>query len=102
MNLWLAIAGMGLITYAIRLVPIWMLERVTIGLGWRQALRVVPAAVLSAIFLPELVMPGGVIDFSLGNARLIAGLVAILVAWRSKNILWTLAVGMALLWLLQT
>ena len=101
MNLWLAILGMGVITYGIRLVPIWLLERATIGEGWRQALRFVPAAVLSAIILPELFMPGGTLDISLGNARLLAGLLAILVAWRTKNILWTLAVGMVLLWMLQ-
>lgn len=101
MNLWVAIFGMGIITYAIRLVPIWLLERVTIGDSWRQALRYVPAAVLSAIILPEVVMPGGVLDLTLGNARLIAGLLAILIAWRTKNILWTLAVGMILLWVLQ-
>jgi branched-subunit amino acid transport protein len=100
MNLWAAIVGMGVITYAIRLVPIWLLERATISVGWRQALRFVPAAVLSAIILPELVMPGGTFDLSLGNARLLAGLVAILVAWRTKNILWTLAAGMGLLWVL--
>jgi branched-subunit amino acid transport protein len=101
MNLWLAIIGMGVITYAIRLVPIWLLEKTTISPGWRQALRFVPAAVLSAIILPELLMPGGVLDFSLGNGRLLAGLAAILVAWRTQNILWTLAVGMSLLWLLS-
>lgn len=100
MNLWIAIFGMGVITYAIRLVPIWLLERATISTGWRQTLRFVPAAVLSAIILPELMMPGGVLDLSLGNARLIAGLVAILIAWRTRNILWTLAVGMVLLWTL--
>ena len=101
MNLWVAIFGMGIITYAIRLVPIWLLERVTIGDSWRQALRYVPAAVLSAIILPEVVMPGGVLDLTLGNARFFAGLLAILIAWRTKNILWTLAVGMILLWVLQ-
>ena len=60
----------------------------------------VATAVLSAIILPELLQPGGTLDISLGNARLLAGLVAILVAWRTKNILWTLAVGMGLLWIL--
>ena len=101
MTNWIAILGMGVITYTIRLVPIWLLERATVGEQWRRALRFVPAAVLSAIILPELVQPGGVMDISLGNARLLAGLLAILVAWRTKNILITLAVGMVALWLLQ-
>ncbi|VAW31425.1 hypothetical protein MNBD_CHLOROFLEXI01-4742 [hydrothermal vent metagenome] len=101
MNLWFAIIGMGVITYAIRLIPIWLLERATISDSWRQIFRFVPAAVLSAIILPELLMPSGTLDFSLGNERLLAGVLAILVAWRTKNILATLGVGMGLLWLLQ-
>jgi len=101
MNIWLAIIGMGIITYAIRLTPILLMERVEIGGRLRQALRFVPAAVLSAIILPELLLPGGELDISLGNERLLAGLLAGIVAWRTKNVLWTIAAGMAALWALQ-
>lgn len=38
---------------------------------------------------------------SMTNVRLWAGLLAALVAWRTKNFLLTLAVGMAALWMLQ-
>lgn len=101
MNIWLAMIGMGLITYALRLGPILLMERIEISGTARQALRFVPAAVLSAIIFPELLMPGGALDISLGNERLLAGLLAAVVAWRTKNVLWTIAVGMAALWLLQ-
>ncbi|MCL4263034.1 MAG: AzlD domain-containing protein [Anaerolineae bacterium] len=97
---WLTIIGMGLITYAIRLTPVLLLERLSLSPALRRALKFVPVAVLSAIILPELVMPGGGVDVSLENGRLLAGLLAILVAWRTKNVLWTIAVGMAALWLL--
>ncbi len=97
---WLTIIGMGLITYAIRLTPVLLLERFELSPALRQALKFVPVAVLSAIIVPELVMPGGGVDVSLGNGRLLAGLLAIFVAWRTKNVLWTIAVGMAALWLL--
>jgi branched-subunit amino acid transport protein len=56
---------------------------------------------LSAIILPELVMPGGVVDLSFANARLWAGLAAALIAWRSRNVLWTIGGGMVILWTLQ-
>lgn len=98
--MWLAIIGMGVITYAIRLTPILLLERFELSPALRQALRFVPVAVLSAIIVPELVMMGGGVDVSLGNGRLLAGLLAILVAWRTKNVLWTIAIGMGALWLL--
>jgi branched-subunit amino acid transport protein len=67
----------------------------------RQALRFVPAAVLSAIILPEVVQPAGVLDLSLGNERLLAGLVAVVVAWYTRNVLWTIGAGMVTLWLVQ-
>jgi branched-subunit amino acid transport protein len=67
----------------------------------RRALEYVPASVLSAITLPELIMHHGVADISLGNYRLIAGVVAIMVAWRTRQVLPTLVAGMVMLWGLQ-
>ena len=61
----------------------------------------VPTAVLSAIILPELLQPGGTLDISLGNTRLLAGLIAALVAWRTQNILATIVAGMGALWILE-
>ena len=101
MSLWLTILGMGLVTYAIRLVPLLALERWPLPLRLRQALRFVPPAVLSAILLPELVRPGGIVDVSFANDRLIAGLSAIAIAWFSKNVLLTIAAGLVVLWTLQ-
>jgi branched-subunit amino acid transport protein len=95
---WLIIVGMGVITYAIRLAPIVLLERFELSPQIRQALKFVPVAVLSAIIVPELVLvEGDVVVW--GNGRLLAGVVAAVVAWRTKNVLWTIAVGMVVLWL---
>lgn len=100
-QLWLAILGMGVLTYGIRLSLILLADRVQLSGNIRQALRFVPPAVLSAIIAPEMLMPNGMLDVSLGNGRLLAGLVAILVAWKTKNVLLTIIVGMLVLWLLQ-
>ena len=99
--LWLTLLGMGLITYGIRLSMILLLGRVRISEDWQSALRLVPPAVLSAIIFPELLRPAGSLDISLGNARLLAGIIAAVVAWRTKNALLTIGVGMAALWVLQ-
>ena len=99
--LWLTLLGMGLITYGIRLSMILLLGRVRISEDWQRALRLVPPAVLSAIIFPELLRPAGSLDISLGNARLLAGIIAAVVAWRTKNALLTIGVGMAALWILQ-
>jgi branched-subunit amino acid transport protein len=101
MNYWLIILAMGLVTLGIRLLPIALLGRVEIPIGVQRALRFVPPAVLSAIVAPELLMPHGTLDVSIGNARLIAGLIAMIVAWRTKNVLLTIAAGMIALWVLS-
>ena len=101
MNLWLIIIGMGIITYAIRLSMILLSGKVQLSDHLQRAMQYVPPAVLSAIILPEMVQPGGTLDLSLGNERLLAGLIAILVAWTTKNMIWTVAIGMIALWILQ-
>ncbi len=101
MTLWIAIIGMGIITYAIRLSLIVMSDRITLSDPVQQALRFVPAAVLSAIIAPDMFRPGGVLDISLGNARMVAGLVAIVVAWKTQNVLLTIGLGMLAMWGMQ-
>ena len=101
MNLWLVVIGMGVITYAIRLSMIVLSGQIQLSDSLQRALRYVPPAVLSAIIVPEMVQPGGTLDLSLGNERLLAGLIAIVVAWTTKNMIWTVAIGMIALWILQ-
>jgi len=97
----LTIVGMGLITYAIRVSLFMLPPGVALPPWLLRALRYVPAAVLSAIIAPELALPGGALDLTVGNERLVAGLLAILIAWRTRNVLLTVAIGMVALWLLQ-
>ncbi len=100
-TLWLLIILMGVITYALRLSMILLLHRLVVPPLVTQALRYVPPAVLSAIILPELFHPGVPQILPLLNIRLVAGLVAIFVAWRTRNALLTIGVGMGVLWVLQ-
>ncbi len=101
MQMFVTILAMGAITYSIRLSMFVLAGNRTLPPLMTRALRYVPAAVLTAIIAPELFMPQGALDLSLGNERLIAGLVAILVAWRTRNVLLTIGVGMVVLWVLQ-
>ncbi len=98
---WLTLIGMGLITYGIRLSLILLLGRITMPLALQRALRLVPPAVLAAIIVPEMLRPNAAFDLSPGNPRLMAGLLATLIAWRTQNVLLTIGAGMAGLWLLQ-
>jgi branched-subunit amino acid transport protein len=101
MNIWLVMLAGGLLTYATRLSFIVLLGRLNIPVWLQRSLRFVPPAVLSAIIFPELFLPGGSLDISTGNARLIAGLAAIVVAVWKKNTLLTILVGMVILWVLE-
>jgi branched-subunit amino acid transport protein len=101
MNIWLVMLLGGLITFGMRFSLIYLFGRFEIPETVRRALHYVPPAVLSAIIFPELFLPGGTLDLSLGNTRLLAGLIAILVAWFTRNTLITILVGMLALFLLK-
>lgn len=99
--LWMTILGAGAVTFALRLSFIALLGRMETPLFLGRALRFVPAAVLTAMVIPLLFYEDGALEVSLGNERLLAGLVAALIAWRTRNVLLTLGGGMATLWILQ-
>jgi branched-subunit amino acid transport protein len=100
MNELILVAGMAAVTYAIRYPIIALLGKVSISPRFFELLRFVPVAVLTAITVPALLMPAGVVDIGFDNIRLLAGLLAILVAWRTRNLLLTISSGMLGLWIL--
>jgi branched-subunit amino acid transport protein len=101
MNIWLVMLLGGLLTFVIRFSFIYLFGKFHIPETMRRALHYVPPAVLSAIVFPELLLPNGTLDLSFTNYRLLAGLVAMLVAWWTKNILVTIIVGMIALFILR-
>jgi branched-subunit amino acid transport protein len=100
-NIWLVMLLGGLITFGMRFSLIYLFGRFEVPETIRKALHYVPPAVLSAIIFPELFRPDGMLNVSLDNHRLLAGVVAVLVAWFSKNIFITIVAGMIALFLLQ-
>ena len=100
-TIWLTFILAGLLTFLTRLSFIVLLGKFNAPLWLTRALRFVPSAVLTAIIVPDLVLKGGALAITPTNARLIAGLIAIAVAWRTKNALLTIGVGMAVLLLLR-
>ena len=102
MTLWIIILGMVFVTYSVRLSVIALVGEAAMPETVQRALRYVPPVALSAIIFPELFMPGGSLDISLGNERLSAGLAAVGIAWYSRNTLVTIFAGMILLWVLQS
>lgn len=93
-QIWAVILGGAVVTYASRLSFIGWLPTNRLPSWLRLALRFVPTAVLAALVAPELLRPAGTLAVHLGNDRLLAGLVACLVAWRLRNTWLTLGAGM--------
>ena len=59
------------------------------------ALRFAPACALTALILPEVLYPSGVLDLSFGNPRWLSTLVAVIfLIWR-PSMLGGIAIGMA-------
>jgi len=100
-TIWLVMIAGGLVTFGMRFSLIYLFGRFDIPETMRRAFHFVPPAVFSAIIFPELFYSNGVLNIALDNPRMLAGLVAILVAWFSKNTLLTILVGMLALLILQ-
>jgi branched-subunit amino acid transport protein len=101
MNIWLIMIAGGLITFGMRFSLIYLFGKFEIPETIQRALHYVPPAVLSAIIFPELFYSNNNFDISWTNTRLLAGLIAIAVAWFSKNTLLTIIVGMIVLLVLN-
>src|SRR5690606_10578644 len=100
MNTWLLIFGMLAITFLIRYSffawPDLRFPRLV-----EQGLHYVPVAVLTAIVVPGMLMPGGEWALRWDNAYLLAGILAIVIAAFSRNLLAAIAGGLLSFFLLR-
>lgn len=101
MNVFWIMLAAGIITYLTRLSLIVLFGRLNLPDTARRALRFVPPAVLSAIIFPEVFLSDGQLIVGTDNLRLFAAAAAVVVAWRTKNVLLTIAAGMVVLLALQ-
>ena len=90
------VAGMFLVTFGVRYPVLALVSRVTLPPAVLGALKFIPPAVLTAIIVPAVLQPQGQLDVSLHNAYLIAAVAAALISWRTKNLLLTIVLGMAI------
>jgi branched-subunit amino acid transport protein len=88
MTLWLTLTGMALVTFALRAAFLVLPAGIELPPLFRRALRYVPAAVLTAIWAPEVLVK---------NEQLPAGVVAIAVAWRWRMTFATILAGLVAL-----
>lgn len=89
---WFAVIGSGLITLLLKSSFLMAASRFgDLSPTVRTVLSMVPAAALGALALPTLLVVER--QLVLAPDRIVAGLVVVLVAWRTKNLLLTLVAG---------
>ncbi|WP_319542160.1 AzlD domain-containing protein [uncultured Pseudodesulfovibrio sp.] len=99
---WPVVLGIGVGAFFIRYSFILIIDKVTLPKMVERMLRYIPASVLPALIVPAVLLhkEGGVTTFA-GWDQLVAGIVAVLVAWKVRNMLATIASGMIVLWGIQ-
>ncbi|WP_316898948.1 AzlD domain-containing protein [Pseudodesulfovibrio indicus] len=98
---WPVVLILGGGTFLIRLSFILIVDRLTFPDGVTRALRFIPASVLTALIVPAVLLNPEAGSAAANVARPAAAVAAVAVAWRTRNIFATIAVGMVVLWLLQ-
>ncbi len=91
----LIIVGMALVTYIPRLLP--LLNPMESDLKF---LKYVPVSLFAALVFPELLLDQD--QMLTVDAETLAGCVALLAAWRTKNIIFTMIAGLFVLYFLKT
>ena len=98
---WSIICAAGAVTVLARASFIVLPPETRVPAWLQRSLKFVAVAVLPAIILPDVlfrdVQPGLVFN----SYRVIAAIIAMLVAWKTRSIFATLGAGMITLWLLQ-
>jgi branched-subunit amino acid transport protein len=99
-RVWAVILLSGAGTFAMRASFLVAANRVAnVPQGVQRLLRQIPPAALASLVLPALVRPHGSLDLTQG--RLLAGVLAALVAWRTRSVALTLVVGLGVLLVIE-
>ena len=89
------IAGMMVVTFGIRYFLFAFADRIRMAPWVESSLKFIPPAVLIAITLPAVLLPQGEWHLSLLNPYLVAALVTTAAGIATRNLLATIAIGLA-------
>ncbi len=90
----------GLGTYLVRVSFLFILGNRVVSPLVENILRYIPPAAFAALAIPAVVRPEGVIALGPDNLKLLAAVVALVVGYRTRSVMWVLVSGMGSLWLL--
>ena len=98
---WVIILVLGVGTFLLRSLPLWLYGRRPAPHWLERLLRHVPAAALTALVVPASLYTKTNGAYEVAPARIVAALVALFVALRWRSVLATLVAGMVTLWVAQ-
>jgi branched-subunit amino acid transport protein len=93
-DVWLVILSLALVTFIIRMAGVYMGQRLPQQGVWARALKALPGCLIVALVSVSL-LSGGPREWA-------AGAVAMAVAILTRNLVATMGVGIAAIWLLRT
>jgi branched-subunit amino acid transport protein len=94
MDIWLLILLMALVTFGIRYALYAKANAIKLPAKLEQALKFSAPCVLTAIWVPAVLMPQGELAITPQNPYLIGAIIALAIALWKKNILLTIVVSM--------
>ena len=89
------------VTFGVRYPVLALVGKVNLSQTVRRALAFVPVAVLSALSAPIVMISDGQWNVSVGNEYFVASVVAIAIAWKTRHLMLTILIGMAVFTLLR-
>jgi branched-subunit amino acid transport protein len=92
------VLGMGLVTYLPRAAPLLVLSKLRPPRWLLDWLEMIPAAVLSALVLPELVVHGDPMRLAPLSPELLVGIPTFAFALKTRSLGGTVVLGMGLYW----
>ena len=98
---WLLIAGMALLTFLPRYLPMGVAGRIRLSYRLERLLAYIPIAILTAMVTPATLIRQGEISFTLDNHQLLAALTAVTCALLTRKLLPTMISGLAAFVLLR-
>ncbi len=96
LEVWLTIIGLTLVTIVTRGAFLLIGDRISLPERVQHALRYAPACALAALVAPELLLQQGQVFVSVENFKLVGAVVAAVAMLTTRNILFTMTVGMVI------
>lgn len=97
----LLILVMGAVTFFTRFGSLALLRYTGTPAWLERWLKHVPTGILTALIVPSLLLPHQQLDISLHNNYLLAGLLAAVIAYKTRNAILTMGLGMSAMLVLR-